>query len=119
MENDGAVVKGGSFSDVGTGTTTTEYSGVTVNITLNISVDSEIKEEAEMQLDNGSAKCLSEYKVTISHLVADAGVLGELLNQTDTMRNYNYFASEKGTTYATVELDSLNNFNNVVYLKEL
>ena len=115
--------EGSSFTDTGSGSTTTtvDYQGipVTLDITIDMDISSEIKEKAEMMLDGGSVTCLSEYKVLTSHFIADAGLLGELLNQTDTMKNYNYYASGKGTTYATVELDSLNNINNVVFLKEL
>jgi len=115
--------KGDNFTDTGSGSTTTsiDYQGVpvSINITIDLNISSEIKEKAEMKLDGSSATCLSEYKVLTTHLVANAALLGDLLNQTDTMKNYNYYASGKGTTYATVELDSLNNFNNVVFLKEL
>jgi len=114
---------GANFNDIGSGSTTTtiDYQGipVTINITISMDISSEIKEKAEMKLDGGSATCLSEYKVLTTHLVADAALLGELLNQTDTIKNYNYYASGKGTTYATVELDSLDNINNIVFLKEL
>lgn len=114
---------GVNYTDIGSGSTSTtvDYQGfpVSVDITISIDLSSEIKEKGEMKLDGGSATCLSEYKVITTHLVASAGMLGELLNQTDTMKNYNYYASGKGTAYATVELDASDNFNNVVYLKEL
>lgn len=114
--------KGDTYTDTGHGTATTsmDYNGfpVTVNIEINLTVNSTIEFEAEMKLPGSSSKCLSEYQVTISNIIATA--LGnEVLNQTDTTKAYNYYASGKGTTYATVNIDSLGNTSNVVYLKEL
>ena len=115
--------KGSSFEDTGHGEITTSMNiGLPMNVDVKVVIDlttiSSIEEEAEMQLPGSSAKCLSENKVIISHIIATA-MGSELLNQIDTAKSYNYYAAGKGTTFASVELDSLGKVINVTYLKEM